>query len=316
MSGSIEKRRNPAGLKRGPIARKVLAALEKERRRRVIDFSALKLGAERAEELERGVISETDMREHDPLHAVYIYAQNKMSVIVEQVMDLPMCAELADAYSNAQEEYMPSGPPMSPLTTSYFFGWGVFDSAAGPAKETLGSVAIDLCRAIGTEPSLVRLFEHMQASRMGLYVHEGVDGSHVMLREFVTGTLHRCISPAGYMGSPGEIWFVRVLPEPYESLPMGYSLAFNTPYVIGRYHGQFASADHGEWRAFLDRTIPKTGIADAGEAYAHLLKYGLSRNYWNDYLMDAYVNHRHDMIMLAGIPDMPASLPHARENKP
>jgi hypothetical protein len=44
MSGSIEKKRNPAGLKRGPISRKVVAALERERRRRVIDFSALKLG--------------------------------------------------------------------------------------------------------------------------------------------------------------------------------------------------------------------------------------------------------------------------------
>ena len=62
--------------------------------------------------------------------------------------------------------------------------------------------------------------------------------------------------------------------------------------------------------------MPKTGIADASGAYVALMKYGLSRNYWNDYLMDAYVNHRHDMIMLAGIPDLPASLPHARGNNP
>jgi hypothetical protein len=227
-----------------------------------------------------------------------------------------MCAELADAYSAAEEEYMPSGPPMSPLTRSYFCCWGVFDSAVGEEKETLGTVAIDLCKAIGTEPSLVRLFEHMQASRMGLYTHEGVDGGHVLLREFVTGVQERCLSPAGYMGSPSEIWFVRILPEPYESLPMGYSLVFNTPYVVGRYDGDFRPADPGEWHAFLDRTLPKTGIADTGGAYAHLMKYGLSRNYWNDYLMDAYVNHRHDMIMLAGIPDVPASLPHSKGKRP
>lgn len=299
----------------GPISRKVVAALERERRRRIIDFSALKLGAERAEELERGVITETDMREYDPLHAVYIYAQNKMSVFVEQIADLPMCAEMADAYSAAEEEYMPSGPPMSPLTRSYFCCWGVFDSAVGQENETLGTVVIDLCRTIGTEPSLVRLFEHMQASRMGVYTHEGVDGGHVLLREFVTGAQQRCLSPAGYMGSPGETWFVRILPEPYESLPMGYSLVFNTPYVIGRYDGDFRPADPGEWRAFLDRTLAKTGIVEAGGAYAHLMKYGLSRNYWNDYLMDAYVNHRPDMIMLAGIPDMPASLPQSRDRR-
>ncbi len=276
-------------------------------------FRALKLGAERAEALERGVVSEMDMRKFDPLHALYIYAQNKLSIMVEQIAALPMCAKLMDAYAAAEDAYMPSGPPMSPLTGSYFFCWSVCDSAVGPAKETLGSVALALCPVIGTEPSLVRLFEHMQASRMGLYVHEGVEGPHVMLREFVTGTIHRCLSPAGYKGSPGEIWFVRVLPDPSASLPMGYSLVFNTPYVVGRYYpNRFAPADHGEWQAFLGRTLPKTGIPDADEAYAHLLKYGLSKNYWNDYLMDAYVNHRHDMIMLAGIPDRPASLPHAR----
>ena len=223
-----------------------------------------------------------------------------------------MCIELADAYEEAQDVYMPSGPPISPLTTSYFCCWGVFDLAAGKDKETLGTVAIELCRAVGTEPNLIRLFEHLQASRMGLYVHEGVDGSHVLLREFVTKKQHRCLSPAGYLGNPGEIWFVRVLPEPFESLPMGYSLVFNTPYVIGRCNGRLIPANQNEWQAFLDRTIPKTGIKAAGRAYAHLLKYGLSRNYWNEYVVDAYVNHQYDMIRLAGFPDVPASLPHSR----
>lgn len=116
----------------GPISRKVIAALEKERWRSVIDCSALKLGAQRADDLERGVISEMDLREYDPLHAVYIYAQNKMSVIIEQIAELPMCAKLADAYSSAEDKYMPSGPPMSPLTRSYFYCWGVFTSS-GPS---------------------------------------------------------------------------------------------------------------------------------------------------------------------------------------
>ena len=31
--------------------------------------------------------------------------------------------------------------------------------------------------------------------------------------------------------------------------------------------------------------------------------------------MYAYVNHQHNMVMLAGIPDMPASLPHSRGNQ-
>ena len=76
----------------------------------------------------------------DPLHAVYAYAQNKLSAIVEDVAQLPMCAELAEAYSAAEEEYLPSGPPMSPLTRSHFFCWAVFDSHVGKQTETLAKL--------------------------------------------------------------------------------------------------------------------------------------------------------------------------------
>lgn len=38
---------------RGPVSRNVLAALDKQLRRKVISFEALRLGAERAKELER-----------------------------------------------------------------------------------------------------------------------------------------------------------------------------------------------------------------------------------------------------------------------
>ena len=95
----------------GPVARKVLAALEKKRNRKVIDFAALRIGAERTEELECGVITEAEMGDLDPLHAVYAYAQNKVSVLIEHLAELPPCAGLAKAYEDAEDEYMPSGPP-------------------------------------------------------------------------------------------------------------------------------------------------------------------------------------------------------------
>lgn len=298
---------------RGPLSRKVLAALETQLNRRVIHFADLKLGAERAHDLERGVISDEGMRDLDPLHAVYAFAQNKMSVIVEQLSELPMCAKLAKAHADAEDEYLPSGPPMSPLTGSYFFCWAVFDSCVGKAKETMGTVAIDVGRRLGMEWSLLRLFEHMQDSRMGFYIHEGTSGPHVLLREFITGKKHRCIVPAGYTGMAGEIWFVRVLPEPFESVPMGYSLVFNTPYVLAtKKNGRYMTADASEWQAFFDRTLPKTGIQDSRKAYADLMKYGLSLNYWNEYVFEAYVNNRSDMILLAGFPDVPSSRPHSR----
>ena len=295
----------------GPVARKVLKALEKKRKK--IDVDGLRIGAKRAAELERGLIAEPQMRDFDPLHAVYVYAQNRISVLVEQLTGLPPCARLAQAYADAEDEYMPSGPPMSPLTMSYFFCWGVFDSAVGDGRETLGSVAIEVGGALEMEDSVIALFRHMQESRMGLYMHQGTGDSLVMLKELITGKEHACIVPAGYMGQPGEMWFVRVLPEPFDAMKTGRSLVFNTPYVIGTWSkDRFSPANPQEWEAFFDRALPKTGIDDIGQAHTHLMKYGLTPDYWNEYVMEGYVNHRPDMILLAGFPDVPSSRPHSR----
>lgn len=296
----------------GPISKKVLAALRSELNRKVLDFASMQRGANLSKELTSDIITEDGMNALDPLHAVYAYAQNTLSALLGSLIELPMCAKLAQAFDDAEEEYMPSGPPMSPLTGSYFFCWGMFDSCIGKKKETLGTVAIALCRTLEMEPSLIQLFQHMQDSRMGFYIHEGMTDSMVMLKELVTGKQHTCIVPAGYAGRPGEIWYVRVLPDPYANQPLGYSLVFNTPYVIGTWNNRiFAPADPQDWQSFFDRTIPKTGIEEARDAYAHLMKYGLSLHYWNEYVMEAYLNHRSDMIMLAGLPDEPASRPHS-----
>jgi hypothetical protein len=52
----------------------------------------------------------------NPLHGIYAYAQNKLSVMVEQLGALPPLTKMANVISDAEDEYLPSGPPMSPLT--------------------------------------------------------------------------------------------------------------------------------------------------------------------------------------------------------
>jgi len=123
----METNRNPAGLMKRPIARKDVAALEKERRR-LIDFSALKMGAERAEELERGVISETDMRECDPLHAVNSTRFIADRQIYEQVIQeaVPSAqrflwlatADLKDLHVNRGKRMVPFLAVLSELITN------------------------------------------------------------------------------------------------------------------------------------------------------------------------------------------------------
>jgi hypothetical protein len=40
------------------------------------------------------------------------------------------------------------------------------------------------------------------------------------------------------------------------------------------------------------------------------MNYGRSgMHYWNEYVFEGYVNHRDDMIILAGYPDIPLSRP-------
>ena len=270
----------------------------------------------RAEELEATISSEKDLARLDPLHAVYVYGQNKMSVLVEQLAELPVMSELTEAYTLAEEEYMPSGPPMSPLTHSYFTCWGFFDLCVGPMKESFGSIAIEVCKSLEVDQGLIRLFQKMQASRMGFYVHEGFSGQHVLLKEFLTEKRIKAIVPSGHRGQPGEIWLARILPEPFEELPLGYSVVFTTPYVIGMVKEKlfYQVSDQTEWQAFFERTLKKTGKENVTTAYEQFMKYGLTRHYWNEYIFEAYVNEVQGAILLTGFPDIPLSRPHSRES--
>ena len=42
-----------------------------------------------SENLEKSVITEKELSELDPLHGVYAYGQNKISIFIEQIAELP-----------------------------------------------------------------------------------------------------------------------------------------------------------------------------------------------------------------------------------
>ena len=301
---------------RSPIAEKIIAELTEIIKKKIIDIRDIKKAKIRAEKLEATVSSEKKLARLDPLHAVYVYGQNKMSVLIEQLAELPVVAKLADAYTLADQEYMPAGPPISPLTYSYFSCWAFFDLCVESTRESFGSIAIEVCKALEVDKGLRRIFKKMQASRMGLYVHKGFSGHHVMLREFLTEKRITAIVPSGHRGEPGEIWLARIMPEPFEELPLGYSVVFTTPYIIGMIREKlfYQVSPQTEWRAFFERTLKKTGEKNDTTAYEELMKYGLSRHYWNEYIFRAYVNYTQEAILLTGFPDIPLSRPHSNES--
>ena len=301
----------------GPsIAGRLIAELMNVTRQKVVDLKAVRNARIRAEELEALVASEAELARLDPVHAVYVYAQNKMDVFVSQLSSVPAVKKLVAVCVAADREYMPQGPPMSPLTLSYFSCWAFFDLSIGTRKESFGTITIEVFKALKADQGLIRLLEKMQASRMGFYLHEGFSGRHVRLRELVTGEGMDATVPSGHKGQPGEIWLARIMPDPFEELPFGYSVVFTTPYVIGRVDGSLfhQEGDQKGWQAYFDRTLGKTGKSDNSAAYEHLMKYGLNRHYWNEYIFEAYVNHVREAIFLTGFPDLPLSRPHSKES--
>jgi len=157
----------------------------------------------------------------------------------------------------------------------------------------------------------------MQVSRMGIFKHEGVSDKYLFLKELITDREIKAISPAGYLGKPDEVWFARVLPPPFEDQSLDYSVVFTTPYILGKLGSrkEFIPFVERDWLAYFERNLGKTRIDERELAYEQLMKYGLSRNYWNEYIFLSYRNHRHDMILLEGFPDIPSSLPHTKEGR-
>ncbi len=148
----------------------------------------------------------------DPIHAVYVFMQNLTSKFGEIVSRLPEMRAWADAVAEAEDEYLPSGPPMSPLTGSYFWMWAFYDLRIGKSTDTLAYCQIAANDVIWMNPYQLDAAKKMNDSRMGIYEHVGTEGSHICFRELVTDGQFLCHCPSGYLGRKGELWYVRLLP--------------------------------------------------------------------------------------------------------
>jgi hypothetical protein len=210
----MDKTKPHEALSGRPIAKKVLAKMKLHWQRKVVDIKNVIHGRAMADDLQKTVVSQKELAGFDPAHAAYVYTQNQVSVMSEQLTALNEIAPFADIISRAEDLYMPSAPPMSPLTTSYFTCWAFFDACAGPANETIGTTILEVGGAFGMHPELLRLIRRMQDSRMGFYIHHGKEGNVSILEDLVTTAVYRAIVPTGYSGRKNENWYVRLLPPP------------------------------------------------------------------------------------------------------
>lgn len=237
----------------------------------------------------------------DPVHAAYAFVQHITSFFAEGVSQLPEMKAYARIVGAAEEEYMPSGPPMSPLTASFFTTWALYDLRFD-GTDTLASCLIEANDVVCMNPDQLDALKKLADSRMGLYEHVGIDGLHVRLRELVTDVEFTCHSASGYRGRSGELWYVRLLPPLVPDLAR-YHVAFTTPYLL--------MASKNDRMQFLQRSLMPFKSGDERQGLSRLLKYGPEPSYWNEFVFQAYHHHQPDAIFLAGIPDLKATLPHA-----
>ena len=238
---------------------------------------------------------------YDPMHATYVVAQNLTSLFAEEVSVFSEFKEYLELAGSAQDEYIPSAPPTSPLTLSYFTTWAFFDLPFGPDQETVGTCLLDVAETLRIDPIMEETIRRLQDSRMGIYEHCGSDGTKVSLKELLTDEEFECDVPSGYRGREHQLWYVRCCP------PLGhlgdYHVVFTTPYVL-------LGADRSDWTAYLKRSIPPDSD-DEIAAVHNFLKYGQDARTWSKYVLQGYHHHESDAIFLTGLPDVKESLPHA-----
>jgi len=273
-----------------------------EKERKVLPFSELVETKKMVSALRKTVRAPEDLKGYDPVHALYIHVQNMISLFAEQVSIFPEIKEYSRIVGKAEDVYIPDGPPISPLTRSYFTHWAFFDVTFGKDKETIGTCFLDSGKILGVDPYFLSLVSLAQKSRMGIYECIGDKHGLIELEELLTEKSYFCICPSGYSGRKGELWFVRIHPPPPSLL--NYSVIMTTPYILIGHSKQ-------EWVSFFERNSIYMKDSRLETELQTFLKHGLSTNYWNEFIVEAYAGYRLEAIFLKGIPDLANTRPHA-----
>ena len=175
IASHIDRSREP---RMGSVADKIAKKITMQIRSNVIDLSSYRAGRELANEagLDTDRVRKLVQQGSDPCHALYVVGQNFASVLAEQISMMSEAKGYARVVGRAEDEYLPSGPPMSPLTPSYFTTWAFFDVQFGASRETMGTTILRVAELTGLPEWILDVVGLMHQSRMGFYVNCGIEG--------------------------------------------------------------------------------------------------------------------------------------------
>jgi hypothetical protein len=248
-----------------------------------------------------------------------------------QLLRAPAFDGLARFHEDLDEEYMPGGPPQSPVYDSFAMQFVLGCVPQGIGNETPFTV---LARLLLRDPSRARLQAMAQCladARFELYRVKSASGNDAEL-EPVRGGGAFSVRLTGPFLRQGDFGLMRVLRFD-DTLFIGES-----PYLL--------QASEDDWREHLERVVAqqqghsaapaprnasklsskeqarrrqkdkaRASRSEPEEVIKRYLQFGLSDRYWLDYVMDAYAGERNGIVFLAGVPDRPELLPNSPEHE-
>lgn len=284
-------------MRRATKTRSIAASIRAQLARDGRDAIDSKLVQETATETAKVLAAIPTSEELSGRHRAYVLTHNLLAAASQVLGAFREFERHNVRWDAAEDEYLPSYPPMSPVTKSFYQSWGLYDlafSRRGRPRETYGSVALALAEVFRIHPLNVELGEKLASSRVGLYrILNVIEDDLIVVQEEVTGAERLVFTPD--RGRAGDLLLVRLLPPVIAGDDVW--VAFTTPYVI---------APDG-WDDFFARET-----ADVME-YESLMKWGRTTFYWLEYIMQSYVDHTPTSISLTGVPDDRSTRPFFHE---
>lgn len=237
-----------------------------------------------------------------PNHARWMAIFELLGKGVTALTGLHALRKLGPRIDQAEEEYMPGGPPMSPVLDSVFMMWWMADLPAGPGRETLLGIFAEIAPMLSSPPWLAACARALASSRLGVYRVEELGQQRVRLTELGTGVSVQAAVPDD-LKARRSLWLTRLLPPPAGD-GSGDFVVWTTPYVLADTEQQ--------WTAYLDRVLSAAKPSERAQKLAQHFKAFDEPKRWLEYVMNGYAGQEHETgaVVLTGMPDQPSTLPH------
>ncbi len=197
-----------------------------------------------------------------------------------------------------QDEYMPSGPPMSPITKTFFSSWMALDALINE-KFTLGLLFSRYIQEKKVMGYAAKAMDNLNDSFVSLYQVVGGDLKKTILwdivekREIEASIPIYDYSVATYSPAIGEVWYARILPPLNEE--QFVHTVLGTPLI-------FRHTTRDDWEGYLSRRI--AGKDQSTEGLKKHFKHGDTFGSWLEFVLQTYVNHTREVIFAQGLPDI------------